>query len=174
MQENTAILTAINFLWSNDSGFKWISETGMHINEAVSELYPPELRIPVQIGASPDGIVVYLNGTIEALEVKNHSPFSLTRPSSNPRYTVRDNKPNPKLAPWYVPQAMMHIYNLGPTCGSCLFVRQTATKGASIVRVKRNDEWIRTSFKYITRFKREYADEGKYPEKVRVGRENND
>ena len=119
------------------------------------------LRIfgPPPLNRSPDGIVCYKNGTLEALEVKNHSPFSISR-NPTPRFCVRDNKPNAQLAAWYVPQAMLHIYNIGPECGSCLFVRQTATKGATVVRVRRNDEWLKECFHYISEFKARFVDEG--------------
>lgn len=29
----------------------------------------------ISTGASPDGVVVWADGTVEALEAKNHSPF---------------------------------------------------------------------------------------------------
>jgi hypothetical protein len=58
---------------------------------------------------------------------------------------------------------MLHIYNLGPECGSCLFVRQTATRGATVVRVRRNDEWLRECFHFINEFKVRFVDKGVHP-----------
>ena len=51
-----------------------------------------------------------------------------------------------------------------PICESAIMVRQTATKGAILLRLNRDEEWI-TEMKYwLGKFKKEFVDEGIIPE----------
>jgi hypothetical protein len=97
------------------------------------------------LGASPDALIQYPDGTVEVLEVKNHCPFyrnsSGSGKSNNSKYNGgHDHNPHqfrirafddpPTEVPlMYLPQLMMEMYCVGPHCKSAVMVRQTATNG---------------------------------------------
>jgi len=75
-QEATSLLTALNYFHKVEPGVR-LKEVGMcgaglRCNQTQNVL----------IGASPDGILCYPNGTMEALEVKDHCPFVPARDSN--------------------------------------------------------------------------------------------
>jgi hypothetical protein len=99
-------------------------------------------------------------------------------------YLIRDFHLEQRIPPVYIPQLMMEILCVGdaidlddndksnnkqqqqskPICKSAIMVRQTATKGAILLRLNRDEEWI-TEMKYwLGKFKREFVDEGIIPE----------
>ena len=157
-QEATSLLTALNYFWKQDPGVR-LQEVGMcgaglSSNQTGSVL----------VGASPDAILRHSNGTIEALEVKNHCPFV---PASfvdeydecSPNYAVRQMPfRNPTVPPLYVPQLMMEMLCIGHECRSAIMVRQTATNGAVIMRMKRDDEWIDEMMYWLNRFQQDYVE----------------
>ena len=158
-QEATSLLTALNYFWKSDPGVR-LKEVGMcgaglSSNQTGSVL----------VGASPDGILCHSNGTIEALEVKNHCPFVPAAyigkdDASNPSYAVRQMPfCNPTVPPLYVPQLMMEMMCIGPECRSAVMVRQTATNGAVIMRMFRDDEWIDEMMYWLSRFQHDFVDQ---------------
>lgn len=164
-QEATSLLTALNYFWKSDPGVR-IKETGMcgaglMLNQTDSVL----------VGASPDGILCHSDGTIEALEVKNHCPFVTTGyigedESTGPHYAVRQMPfRNPTVPPLYVPQMMMEMLCIGPECRSAVMVRQTATNGAVIMRMYRDDEWIDEMLYWLNRFQQDFVDRDILPPK---------
>lgn len=54
--------------------------------------------------------------------------------------------------PWVIPQLMLESYAVGEECRGAVLVRLTATMGASILRVKRDDEYIFELLKWLRLF----------------------
>lgn len=78
--------------------------------------------------------------SFEALEVKNHSPFRWDRALG--LNVIQDPGPWAEVASWHVPQLALEMYCMGPRCRGAVFVSQSATKGAVIMRLRRNDDYI--------------------------------
>jgi hypothetical protein len=124
----------------------------------------------------------------------HHKPSAATRKKENgdsnnnrlpKHYLIRDFHLEQRIPPVYIPQLMMEILCVGdaidlddndksnnnkqqqqskPICKSAIMVRQTATKGAILLRLNRDEEWI-TEMKYwLGKFKNEFVDEGIIPE----------
>jgi hypothetical protein len=175
-QEATAVLTALNVFHHLQGGSKGpssVCEIGMCALEALP--YPmmplrPHYSLQVQswldegslpaIGASPDGLITHADGTTEVLEVKCHSPFvdaSYDRRSAHGRVGscalhLRDRGPASTLATWHLPQSFLHILCAGPSCTGAVLVSLSATKGATLYRVKRDDEFIFQMLSWIRLF----------------------
>mmetsp|Transcript_17904 Transcript_17904/g.30309 ORF Transcript_17904/g.30309 Transcript_17904/m.30309 type:complete len:638 (-) Transcript_17904:3244-5157(-) len=95
-------------------------------------------------------------------------------------YLIRDFHLERRIPPVYIPQLMMEILCVGnavdldgnaqsssssePLCKSAVMVRQTATKGAIMLRLNRDEEWITEMQYFLGRFKKEYVDTGIIPE----------
>jgi hypothetical protein len=157
-QEATAILTAVNYVSRIDPGVM-VHETGMC--GAGLEINSTASCNRLLVGASPDAIIQYSNGSLEALEVKNHCPFVPSRffsaDNRNSQYRLRELPLNPTVPSAYLPQLMMEIMCLGPKCSSAMMVRQTATSGAVILRVHRDDAWIQEMLYWLQKFVQEYV-----------------
>jgi hypothetical protein len=97
------------------------------------------------LGASPDALLLYPDGTVEVLEVKNHCPFvpnnyssfknRKTKDESKPPEDAKQAKHLYRIRTWdtpttiqnaYVPQLMMEMACVGPHCASAVMVRVTA------------------------------------------------
>jgi hypothetical protein len=164
-QEATSLLTALNYFSERDPGFV-MKETGMcgaglDLNQTLSS---------VLIGATPDAILCHSDGSIEALEVKNHCPFAVPRVAKGKRrhdhrFIVGDFPFDEKVKVFshYIPQLMMEMFCLGPECRSIVLVRQTATNGALLLRLHRDDEWIDDMLHFLQRFQSEFVDKEKPP-----------
>jgi hypothetical protein len=157
IQEATALLTAVNYFWKQDRGIV-LKEVGMcgaglALNHSTGLL----------VGATPDALLVHPDGTVEAVEVKNHCPFI---PNSSPaphsatgnrrhktgRFRISRMELSHGVMPQYVPQLMMEMLCVGQACKSAIMVRQTALNGALILRVHRDDEWIDEMVYWLNRF----------------------
>jgi hypothetical protein len=119
---------------------------------------------PLLVGASPDAVIQYSNGSLEVLEVKNHCPFVLSTPrrddtnnTPSSLFRIRDLPLEPTVPPAYLPQLMMEILCLGPQCNSAMMVRQTAISGAVILRVYRDDVWIEEMLYWLNKFHHDYV-----------------
>ena len=93
-------------------------------------------------------------------------------------YLIRDFRLERRIPPVYIAQLMMEMLCVGdsvdlddssqfnsstPICTSAIMVRQTATKGAILLRLQRDEEWI-TEMKYwLGRFQKEYVETGIVP-----------
>lgn len=153
-QEATALLTALNYFWKEHEPEIRMKEVGM-CGAGLSENATSALLI----GASPDALFLYPNGTIEVVEVKNHCPFVSTNGRSNKKFMVREMPfREPYLPPLYVSQMMMEMKCVGPDCRSAVMVRQTATAGALILRLYRDDAWIDEMYHWLTTFQQEFVD----------------
>ena len=68
------------------------------------------------------------------------------------------SKPPPYDVPSiYVCQLMLEMLCLGPACRSAIMVRQTATKGASIIKLERDDKWIEEMLYFLNKFKLKFV-----------------
>ena len=170
-QESTALLTALNYFSKADPGLQ-LKEIGMC--GAGLDLNLTSAQSSLLIGATPDGIICYSDGTIEALEVKNHCPFfSVRMPRKkgrkmSKRFFLGDRAfessgKSDGVFAHYVSQLQLEMLCLGPACRSAVMVRQTATKGALILRMRRDDEWIEEMLYWLHKFQLEYVEKGVVP-----------
>ena len=119
VQEATSILAALNYLGARnatveeaglqplealDGGSRLVSGAGA-LAERLCEGLPDGLP---PIGASPDAIVRWSDGSVEPFEVKNHAPFATNRNRRTdpeaPPFVVRDPGPYDEVAVWHVPR----------------------------------------------------------------------
>jgi len=178
-QEATAILTALNYFTTIDPGVI-VTEIGMC--GAGLKYNSTSKASRLILGASPDAVIEYSNGTIEVLEVKNHCPFvpkkrwtnnqfnstnnknySKNGDDHDDRYRIREMPLRSSVPPAYIPQLMMEMLCLGDSCRSAIMVRQTATNGAIIVRLHRDDKWIDDMIYWLERFMEDYVEKGQPP-----------
>ena len=172
-QEATAILTALNYFHRQDPGVK-VKEVGLC--GAGLEYHQDNTDTSLLIGATPDGLLEYSDGTLEALEVKNHSPFHSNTGRRQQQQQQQSNNSTASTGtttkafrirtyewrePWlqsvYIPQVMLEMLCVGPSCRSTVLVRQTALKGAAIVRVHRDDAWLEEMVFWLQRFQTEFV-----------------
>ena len=176
-QEATALLTALNYFDRAVPGTK-IRDVGMCGAGLDCNATSPDDGSGLIIGATPDAVIHYPNGTLEALEVKNHCPFvpmswgsrsRRSKQSSNAHdekdlFRIREVSELPvDVPPAYVPQLMLEMLSLGPQCRSAIMVRQTATKGAVILRLQRDDEWIDEMLHWLNQFMDQFVNRGVPP-----------
>jgi hypothetical protein len=167
-QESTALLTALNYFSQDEPDIR-IREVGMC--GAGLDVNTTDARSSLLVGATPDALLVHPDGRIEALEVKNHCPFANTnwktqlkqksRGGGNKTFHVRDYPFDVEKAgvfSHYIPQLMMEMLCVGPECRSAVMVRQTATQGALILRMHRDDEWIEEMLYWLHRFQHDYVE----------------
>ena len=110
------------------------------------------------LGASPDAIaLIHSNdddNVVErvVVEVKNRSPFYRTQ---NGYYRVGD-PPLPKSIPAYhVPQVQLEM--VSANASSCLLCMRNVTRGTSVFRVKRDEEYLKQMFRVIGRLYENYC-----------------
>ena len=74
-QEATAILTALNYFYNVDPNvtIKEVGMCGAGLQYNSTDIGSGSNNL--LLGASPDAVIQYSNGTLEVLEVKNHCPF---------------------------------------------------------------------------------------------------
>ena len=169
VQEETGLLTAMNVFPSAS-----LQETGLHPLEALPTLNEYALRwglrsaadLPL-IGASPDGILVHPNGILEAVEIKTVCPFQVPsgggkskgggKGKSAAKLAVID--PGPKTAGQFpcahVAQVQCEMLCTGTH--TCVYVSLSATRGATIFRVHRNEEFIALMMVLLRRFFDEFV-----------------
>ena len=173
-QEATALLTALNYFWKQDNGVI-LKEVGMcggglkinHTSGATSSLL---------VGATPDGLLCYPNGTVEALEVKNHCPFfpvqntnrrggsRAQRHLGGKRFSIRHLDIEDAGVPsQYIPQLMMEMLCVGENCRSSIMIRQTATSGSLVLRIHRDDQWVEEMLYWLNRFQLDFVEREEPP-----------
>jgi len=170
-QEATALITALNYFAEHDPGFvmKEVGMCGAGFTNSTPDISPF-----LRIGATPDAVLVHSDGRIEALEVKNHCPFMTPhvkkgKSRRNTKRFILGDRPfsldttDNALFSHYVPQLMMEMLCLGDECRSAVMVRQTATKGALLLRVHRDDAWIDEMLYFLSRFQDEFVQSGNPP-----------
>jgi len=110
------------------------------------------------LGASPDAIA-FIRGNDDknavervVVEVKNRSPFYRTQSGY---YRVAD-PPLPKTIPAYhVPQVQLEM--VSANASSCLLCMRNVTRGTSVFRVKRDEEYLKQMFRVIGRLYENYC-----------------
>ena len=158
-QEATSILAALNYFGRRNAV---VEEAGLQPLEALSAIerakLPPGLP---PLGASPDAIVRWPDGTVEPLEVKNHAPFASTpmhaREAGAAPLEVRDPGPYSGIAVWHIPQLYLHMLCLGDACVSALFMSCSATRGINIFRLRRDNAVMLAMLSFIARFNVRYG-----------------
>jgi hypothetical protein len=110
------------------------------------------------LGASPDAIALIRSNDDDnvvervVVEVKNRSPFYRTQ---NGYYRVGD-PPLPKSIPAYhVPQVQLEM--VSANASSCLLCMRNVTRGTSVFRVKRDEEYLKQMFRVIGRLYENYC-----------------
>ena len=167
-QEATAILTALNYFVKHDPDLR-VKEVGMCGAGLDLNMTSIGEEPGLIVGASPDSVIQYSNGTLEVLEVKNHCPFVPTQWTSGSKahknkkmqlgdYRIRELPLQFSVPAAYIPQLMMEMLCCGESCRSAIMVRQTATCGAVILRLHRDDGWIEEMIYWLKRFVVEYVD----------------
>lgn len=150
-QEATSLLTALNYFSRSDPDVR-LEEVGM-----CGAGLPQNSTF--LLGASPDALICHSNGTKEVLEVKNHCPFysNKIKKASDKNFAIKSFPfSEPYLQPLHVPQLMMEMFCTG--CQSAVLVRQTATTGALIIRLYRNDDWIEEMLYWLHQFQTHYVE----------------
>lgn len=174
-QEATSVLTALNHFVKQDPGLQVLEVgmcgAGLDLNVTTDcEGNSPQLIV----GASPDSVIKYSNGTLEVLEVKNHCPFVPSDWAPGPKaqkmkkkafgdYRIRELPLQFSVPPAYIPQLMMEMMSCGENCRSAIMVRQTATCGAVILRIYRDDKWIEEMIFWLKKFITEYVEKDTSP-----------
>jgi hypothetical protein len=173
-QEATAMLTALNYFSKNSStnGNVTLVEVGMcgaglDLNQSSSSSSSSSSLL---VGATPDGVLCYSDGRIEALEVKNHCPFFSNAGRKRRGGKVRGSfsigdRPMDQtgILAQYVSQMQLEMLCLGAKCQSAVMVRQTATQGAYIIRMHRDDDWIQEMLYFLHLFQRDYVEQNIKP-----------
>lgn len=171
-QEPTSMLAAVNYFHSSAGAV--VHEVGVCPLEAVTSSYSgtatarllAEGPMPL-IGASPDSYLVYPDGSIEAIEVKNHAPFraggTTWKSSRRAAFAFSDPGPYNEVAAWHVPQVQLEMLCLGAHCRATNFLSCSATQGINIVRVKRDDKYIARMLQYARIFHESFTLPGQAP-----------
>jgi hypothetical protein len=93
-------------------------------------------------------------------------------------FLVRDFELERRIPPVYLPQLMMEMLCVGnsvdlddetpgspsPICASAVMVRQTATRGAILLRLRRDEGWINEMKYWLGQFQIRYVKTGKIPD----------
>lgn len=146
-----------------------INKWSTNVDENENDLKVGE-KGKILVGASPDAVLEYSNGSSEVLEVKNHCPFVPTewmtggkKKKKKSQFRIRELPMQAKVPSVYIPQLMMEMLCVGKSCRSAIMVRQTATCGAVILRLHRDDEWIEEMLYWISSFKSQFVDKKEPP-----------
>ena len=120
------------------------------------------------VGASPDGILEYPNGSLSVVEVKNHAPFQIiknsgsrtTRANASRKgrqgFEVFDRGPMTTIGAWHVAQLQLEMLCTGPKCRTAIFGSCSATCGLHLFEVKRDDEYLYMMLAFLRVFHDRY------------------
>jgi hypothetical protein len=118
-------------------------------------------------GASPDGLVYHCANDegrfqLEIVEVKCSSPFHSYRQGTNvyeppphngrPTLKVLHSAPPSGVGAWHVPQLMLEMFCGGADCRSAVLCVLSATRGAQLYRLHRDDKYIENMFFWLQKF----------------------
>lgn len=165
VQEATSILAALNYFAGLNAT---VEEAGLQPLEALDadDLSALPHGLP-PIGASPDAIVRWPDGAIEPFEVKNHAPFGNNyRARSDPNappFEIRDPGPYDEIAIWHIPQLYLHMLCLGSRCNSAVFMSCSATRGAHIMRLRRDERLMTLMLRFVAHFAADFGRAGCQP-----------
>ena len=117
--------------------------------------YMQEKSIPY-IGASPDGLIEYADGSVSILEVKNHSPF--TRDDASGGVGVRQEEfvGDGSVGTWHMAQLQLEIFCAGRRCQDAVLVK-SSIHSVSIYEVKRDNAYIMEMITFLRQFYLKYV-----------------
>ncbi|KAL3809458.1 hypothetical protein ACHAXA_001286 [Cyclostephanos tholiformis] len=146
----------------NHCPFVWnrISHTGNSVRHANGHRRQRGARRKEQLGGNGD------EHTRESVRLPKH-------------FLIRDFELERQVPPVYLPQLMMEMLCIGnsvnlddrppdvtssPICTSAIMVRQTATKGAILLRLRRDEEWMDEMKYWLGQFQMRYVETNKIPD----------
>ena len=159
-QEGIGMLAAVNHVRGSVAELGLLCAETPGAVDCLAESWPVKPRTTAPsprrcpVGASPDGLIVYADGALDVLEVKSVAPF--VRGSGNATMELYDRGPHDNLASWIVPQVMLEIYAAGAS--GAILVSTSATRGAIIMRVPRDDAYIESMLGFVDSFYERYCD----------------
>ena len=172
-QEATALLTALNYFANHVDPHVVLEESGLRGAGLACNQTTTTTTSGLLIGATPDGILRYTNPTnhetvLEVVEVKNHCPFFSNkgrkrRAGRVKAFSIGDRPADTTIPAQYVSQLQLEMLCVGPTCQSAVLVRQTATQGAVLLRMHRDDSWIAEMMHFLHRFQLDFVQPGIKP-----------
>ena len=109
------------------------------------------------VGASPDGLITMSNGERFVVEVKNSSPFRST-PGS---FVIADREPYDTPPAYHMPQVQLEM--MCTDTNAALLAMQSMTYGIRIFRVERDDAFIASMLRRISRLYTTYVLKDKDP-----------
>ena len=141
-QEATALVVALDALLSDaspSSARARVWETGLCSLEGLPlpAGSPPHAALPL-IGASPDGLLLRADGSVEVVEVKAVCPFV----GAGSRLAASDAGPGASLPAWHIPQLALEIACCGPHCTGANVIITSARAGARVWWLPRDDAYI--------------------------------
>ena len=105
---------------------------------------------------------------------KQNQRHHVTKNASESTFSIRDFDLECKVPTQYIPQLMMEMFCVGdaidldtpfektnsstPICTSAIMIRQTATRGAIVLRLRRDEEWLTEMIYFLGKFKARYVD----------------
>ena len=110
------------------------------------------------------------DGTQWALEVKCHCPFAPykgkrgSKVGGRKQFMIRDRLPPTEIMPWVLPQLMLEAFSVGESCAGAILIRLTATKGAAILRVRKDEAYVQEMLKWLRLFNDRYGSGDRHPE----------
>lgn len=102
------------------------------------------------VGASPDGLITLASGERFAVEVKNSSPFR-EMPGS---YVIADREPYDKPPAYHMAQVQLEM--ICTNTRSALLAMQSMTYGIRVFRVERDDAFVASMLRRISRLYASY------------------
>ena len=109
------------------------------------------------LGASPDGLLRFPDGHTEVLEVKCHAPFASNASGHGGQFCIRDRGPYDDVGPWHIPQLMLEVYCAGSSCTAANLLSLSATRGARIFRVERDEPYMQCMVALYARFYQQFC-----------------
>eukprot|EP01041_Mallomonas_annulata_P001988 gene1988-3866_t len=177
-QEATAVLATMNYLFRMGKG-SLVKEVGLcslealHISGTLGTEHAwwcEDNALP-PIGASPDGLIQHADGSCEVLEVKCTSPF--IRAQSTARRNSSAKKPSQSqsqsqspthnlmisdrglpdgIGVWHIAQLQLEILCAGSTCTGAVICLLSATEGAVLYRIRRDNKYIQEMLIWLRKF----------------------
>ncbi|GLI64376.1 hypothetical protein VaNZ11_007639, partial [Volvox africanus] len=103
----------------------------------------------------------------EVVEVKNTCPFGMRQVRRGGKgrlvseFFISDRGPRQEVSPLWIPQLQLHMLATG--CHSGLLLSRSATKGTTVFRILRDDDYLNRMLSILDRFASEYVRRGVRP-----------
>jgi hypothetical protein len=155
-QESTSLLTVVNYFSRKGARVMEVGACAAEVHHCDTLGVTDPLPL---LGASPDAVLCWPDGRLETVEIKNHCPFH----GDGETWYMNDRGPFHTVAPWYVPQVMLEMFAVGPTCMAGYLVSCSATKGVVVIKVQRDNAYIRLMLLLLSKFCAKYVSTGLEP-----------